>query len=673
MPRESKRQRTVLGEVSSTVDTASQQSTADTDHEPETSSVVTTKPKRNVRGRRGALQSLPEMPIDILIEVLCQLRPVDLLHLSRTTKAFRNLLMVRSSAYIWKEARENVPDLPEPFPGMSEPVYASLCFEPVCTLCFKSGVRDVIWNFRARLCPDCKESKTGDCYDLRTVTLGTSHASIPQMAARVLIMSDGQHAFLISEAISLREAWDELSDEEEKTKFMEDNAKRVEELETHATLCSIWFEALKTGRAEELKEIRKQRYTDIITKLKELGYAEDVDWLEERRSFRTSDQFEKLPAVRQSKPLTARTWQKISPEIIEYIVTKVQPERLQAKYETILERRIPLLKKVTATHARPYRNIFPTAKYLAHLPEFRAILDPSINDVDPTVESFDLLWSRIPDILVSWRAGVQKKTDECIRNRLEGLPSDIPLGDLVLTHSFECKNCRQIIQNSGCALGLHMHNCQAPMSFTLDDMYDEILSRLGFDDWNQWTYMLCSPYALEVLEACGRDRLATTRELDRLDPRFICKSLSCQERGVQTVHNWRDAIFHLMEHRRATDTPCELELFPEEKSRKLATLDLVADRCYKNTMYMLPIWYCYHCEAHKRAMGDIVMHLEEIHHLCMPSENDLFPDPDRPHIMKTVYVVPDNYKDDVESLPLDIRVALEHGRAMFEGEFCFTI
>lgn len=32
--------------------------------------LLPTKPKRNVRGRRGALQSLPDMPIDILFEVM---------------------------------------------------------------------------------------------------------------------------------------------------------------------------------------------------------------------------------------------------------------------------------------------------------------------------------------------------------------------------------------------------------------------------------------------------------------------------------------------------------------------------------------------------------------------------------------------------------------------------
>ena len=42
--------------------------------------------------------------------------------------------MVRGSAYIWKNARKNIPDLPEPLPGMSEPAFVALCFESVCTV-----------------------------------------------------------------------------------------------------------------------------------------------------------------------------------------------------------------------------------------------------------------------------------------------------------------------------------------------------------------------------------------------------------------------------------------------------------------------------------------------------------------------------------------------------------
>lgn len=64
MPRRSKRLK-CHDETSTPTD-----ATSDNLTEPGPSfAAAVPKPKRNVRGRRGALQSLPEMPLDILVEV----------------------------------------------------------------------------------------------------------------------------------------------------------------------------------------------------------------------------------------------------------------------------------------------------------------------------------------------------------------------------------------------------------------------------------------------------------------------------------------------------------------------------------------------------------------------------------------------------------------------------
>lgn len=43
------------------------------------------------------------------------------------------MLMNRNAAApFWKAARRNVPGLPHPFPEMSEPAFANLCFSPYC-------------------------------------------------------------------------------------------------------------------------------------------------------------------------------------------------------------------------------------------------------------------------------------------------------------------------------------------------------------------------------------------------------------------------------------------------------------------------------------------------------------------------------------------------------------
>jgi len=59
-----------------------------------------------VRGRRGHLKLMTEMPLDILLEIFSYLQPMDLLHLARATKALRAILMQRSgAASVWKSVR----------------------------------------------------------------------------------------------------------------------------------------------------------------------------------------------------------------------------------------------------------------------------------------------------------------------------------------------------------------------------------------------------------------------------------------------------------------------------------------------------------------------------------------------------------------------------------------
>jgi F-box domain len=105
-------------------------------------------PSKRVRGR---LSELPSMPLDILYEVrdisLIQyqvnqswtgvapgtkifghLPPSGLLSLSRVSKAFRQLLMSRSSLFLWKTSYSLIPDVPTCPEDMSEPAWAHLLF-----------------------------------------------------------------------------------------------------------------------------------------------------------------------------------------------------------------------------------------------------------------------------------------------------------------------------------------------------------------------------------------------------------------------------------------------------------------------------------------------------------------------------------------------------------------
>jgi hypothetical protein len=69
-------------------------------------------------------------------QIFGHLNPLDLLHLARTTKDLRAILMKRSSISIWKHARSQFDDLPDCPDDLSEPQYAELLFGKACTVGF---------------------------------------------------------------------------------------------------------------------------------------------------------------------------------------------------------------------------------------------------------------------------------------------------------------------------------------------------------------------------------------------------------------------------------------------------------------------------------------------------------------------------------------------------------
>ncbi|KAF9262583.1 hypothetical protein L218DRAFT_867203 [Marasmius fiardii PR-910] len=88
--------------------------------------------QKATRRKRGFLQRLKELPLDVVFEIFSHLTPHDLLNLSRTSKDLRKLLLSRSTILVWKSARMNVEGLPDIPDDMSEPAYAHLCFDVRC-------------------------------------------------------------------------------------------------------------------------------------------------------------------------------------------------------------------------------------------------------------------------------------------------------------------------------------------------------------------------------------------------------------------------------------------------------------------------------------------------------------------------------------------------------------
>ncbi|VDB85127.1 unnamed protein product, partial [Peniophora sp. CBMAI 1063] len=122
-------------------------------------------PKRNSGGlnlflaRKGSEHGVP---VEVMLEILRHLRPVDLLHISRANKAFNGILLSRElSGLVWAEAfkrfadEEGGPPCPT---DMIAPAWAGFAFGGAwCTKCGGKirGQVETLWELRARLCIDC--------------------------------------------------------------------------------------------------------------------------------------------------------------------------------------------------------------------------------------------------------------------------------------------------------------------------------------------------------------------------------------------------------------------------------------------------------------------------------------------------------------------------------------
>ncbi|KAF9474664.1 hypothetical protein BDN70DRAFT_815322 [Pholiota conissans] len=92
------------------------------------------RPSKRTRSQRGSLENLMNIPMELICEIFGLLDPLDLLHLARTNKTLRNMLMHRSSRAVWKAARTNIPGLPDCPDDLNEPRYAELVFVARCSV-----------------------------------------------------------------------------------------------------------------------------------------------------------------------------------------------------------------------------------------------------------------------------------------------------------------------------------------------------------------------------------------------------------------------------------------------------------------------------------------------------------------------------------------------------------
>ncbi|KAG1886289.1 hypothetical protein F4604DRAFT_1725611 [Suillus subluteus] len=598
------------------------------------------------RAQKQSLEILISLPLDILFEIFGRLLPLDLLHLARTTKALRAVLMHRSSTTVWMAARSNLKGMPACADDMSEPAHASLAFDTHCHNCLKPNVRNVDWNLRVRYCQKCFKEHTEVVDDKFKKAYG------PKLH-HCLSLSMTQNRNVIRCLISDRES---LVDEllklgpEERSVFRGTKRDEVLVRKEHAILCTKWTQGEQQSRWEELDHLRSLRYDAIVKKLIELGWEEDVNKLPDQHTARIYKltHFEDHPLVKQPKPLTDRIWQNIQHKMVEFM-SQMREFRIQQERKQQIRERQSLIATIYSDWQREkgyHKYLMPTAADLFGMRQVRDIVELPAH-LTITVEDFQPVREELYELVDTWKRCAIHDLRPDLLWQLEIHPPywqdrlSIRCEKLAVA-VFTCRVwlCEDIPEPNDSPRYMYFpeylhHRCNRIRRRSWDELHPPNTFSMGQGypgstvqrEWSMDDLEFdkkASQTVKNILHACDLNwRVATVSELDDLDPRLVCLKCSygnrCDGERPMIARSWRESVKHCAK-KHWSDSTVKWEKISDEEARSLRQDQQEA--AASTTTPPRKIWRCTHChdkpkEPEKMTVQGMTDHLED-HHSINP-------------------------------------------------------
>ncbi|PIL35919.1 hypothetical protein GSI_01579 [Ganoderma sinense ZZ0214-1] len=527
--------------------------------------------RRNIRGRRGGLKDMPNMPLDILIEIFGHMHPRDLLSLARTTKDFRTFLMSRDAAPFWKAARQQVEGLPECPEDLSEPAFANLVFFPYCHECLKPNVKSTLWEFLVRYCPSCKQTQiTNDYYEIRTLADAVILTGQPYREFLNSVRApatkgsrykdDHYHRAEVKEFDAM---WTSLSTDDEKKAFVEQRLEAVKKRKDHAKQMYQWQKRQEQNRSDELDVIREGRLEAIRKRLRDEGWAEELDLMDDMEEYELS----RHKSARKSQKLTDYGWASIRDELHKHM-ENVRTKRLARERLVLTCTRLGRLRQALLEYNAARLPMSadmdwqPFFSDYAFMPTFKDLMEASA-DTEVTKDAlFELCEAHLPTLQAQWRkdrkwdfAGIVVKGAGTFPG-LDLPEDDDTLLSLAIT-TFDCKSCTYRGLRWPQVLA---HRCVRQMSFLAfyfgeTDRYRAAIARTCIEHkeqppWPQDPTFGFNPSlesAVAAIRACGRDpATATADEMDGCGVRLLCRTCESPARrtfGI-SAFDWKSAARH---------------------------------------------------------------------------------------------------------------------------------
>ncbi|RDB21162.1 hypothetical protein Hypma_011888 [Hypsizygus marmoreus] len=543
---------------------------------------------KKVRGARGTLRLMTEMPLDILFETFSHLQPGDVLSLSQASKSLREILLNPSSITIWKSAFLNAEGQLPPIPlDLNIVQFTNLLYGRHCHKCGASNATHVHWAARLRLCGSCVLDSV-----IRPQNQGDRNCLITSLLPLWIVQRPGDKwqglFYLKADFEHMRKKLLELeSNQLQFDEFVQKKTKERKERSEHARLCEYWLVGQRRQRRKQLDRLRRERKAAIIERLKEEGWGEELEII-------GSTGIARIPSIEKPQHLTDRIWSNIQGEVIAYL-QELKTIRLNTEREGLLWRRTTLLSSIFNAYiaSQSQNSVLPSYSDIAGIEPFRSLIYKTSIDTELTKADFEALSDQIPQACANW---LQLTTQML----LERLPKRYNLNSSVLdlaTVFFRCQWCQEPIAyprvlKHNC-LTIHHQECE-------DDDDEEFYSahrtnkpwkfagkHITFDEE-------ASKIAKDVIAACGHDpKSISASAMDVFDHRVECLRCDHPSRG-RLVMRWQTALFHdIKEHYEETWKGARWKLASEDdvaKAKIKEAKSMMASRAY----YI----GCSHCGLH---------------------------------------------------------------------------
>ncbi|KAF7357215.1 F-box domain-containing protein [Mycena sanguinolenta] len=548
--------------------------------------------------RTKNLNLFPSTHLDIILEVLRYLHPLELVQVERTDQSFHDLLNAPITESIWRdsflvETHSDCPEdqLPRCPSSISGHWWTKLLFGPqICWECGQSNT-EPDYDLWRRVCTPCAERNL-----VNTIPGYTETHELNSIVRRTMLNTDdyyGRGRFWRSDGVAIvaqYEACAENSGSEAALQFIEEQRQLVFAYRNLAHQC-------KSVRDSVLKQLIVEGFDECDVS----GASYDI---------------ENCKVLLRKGRLTAKVWNRARPYILPYVIA-AQALRLEREREV----RVRLRKDaIIAAALMALRAPVPKLQHAYYPPPNTIRSFPPLADL-LNEDSDDFLSLNNPQLsaaLADARAFVEawaKETQALLVSLLPGAHAGEPDFSLLdLATSVFCVR-RINAQSTDVAIGweearAHLHWFQGgPEPAVPGDLLIEFNTR-------------GSTVAAELAMLLGMDPETTTAtDLDEADERFCCGICPLDFLGQQCVMSWRDCVRHVGSNSSPSHNRSSwLRLSP------IAAAD-VRQREEPNDYSSIPTWSCALC-IESTPLFEVRKYLEDhirkTHLIDSPAEGDHF-------------------------------------------------